>query len=85
VRTGEGCALRGEAPSKAESVGEHPFVNFYVLGPRVEPEAGERSQSVGEWLLPSARQDEVDVRDSDVVRPDVNLFHAEGATREHMS
>ncbi len=53
-------------------------MNFYVLGPRVEAETGQRVQSVGERFLTGARQNEVDVRDSDVVRPDVDLFHSAG-------
>jgi len=57
-------------------VGPHAFVNFHVLEPRVESEVGEGPQGRVEGFLSGAGQDEVDVRDPNVVRPDVNLFHA---------
>ena len=59
-----------------ESVGLYYFVNFHVLEPRVEAEAGEGPQGRVEGFFSGAGQDEVDVRDPNVVRPDVNLFHA---------
>lgn len=58
------------------SVGPYFPVNFHVLEPRVEAEAGEAPQGRVEGFFFGAGQDEVDVRDSNVVRPDVNLFHA---------
>ena len=51
-------------------------MNFDVLEPRVEPEAGEGLQGSVESFFLGAGQDKVDVRDPNVVRPDVNLFHA---------
>jgi hypothetical protein len=71
-------AVRWEGPPRAVSVDPHFAVNYYVLGPRVEAETGQRFQSVGERFFTGARQDEVDVRDSDVVGPDVDLFHSAG-------
>ena len=62
-------------PTKTDLVGPNSFVNHYVLGARIEAESGEGLQSVGERLFTGARQDEVNVRDPDVVRPDVDLLH----------
>lgn len=64
-----------KGPSRVGLVDPHFAVHFYVLGPRVEAETGQRFQRVGEGFFAGARKNEVNVRDSDVVWPDVDLFH----------
>jgi hypothetical protein len=51
-------------------------VNFDVPGSRVEPQPSECVQTVDEGLPVRPVEDEVEMGHSDVVRPDVNLFHA---------
>jgi hypothetical protein len=52
-----------------------PIVNFDVLGPCVETESGECLQGLGNCRTRRIEQDEVEVRDSNRVRPDVYLLH----------
>jgi hypothetical protein len=63
-------------PAEGGLVTPHSVVNHFVVDPRVEAETGLRSQSVGERFLTGTSQNEVNMRDSDVVWPDVILFHA---------
>jgi len=65
---------------KRGSVDPDGAVNFYVFRARVETVSGKVPQRVGQGLITGSGQNEVDVRNSDVVRPDVNLFHGRKGT-----
>jgi hypothetical protein len=60
-------------------------VQFDVPGSGVEPEAGEGAEAGFERIWPGPVEDEVEMGDSDVVRPDVDLFHGPRTPGENLS
>jgi hypothetical protein len=60
-------------------------VQFDVPGSGVEPEAGEGAEAGFERIWSGPVEDEVEMGDSDVVRPDVDLFHGPRTPGENLS
>jgi hypothetical protein len=60
-------------------------VEFDVGRARVESETSERTQAPRETVRLVAKKHEVEMRDSDVIAPDVDLFHVPGSARDHLS
>lgn len=61
------------------------LVELDVAGSRVEPEPGERIEACAQVSRGGPIEDEVEMRNSDVVAPDVNLFHVRRSSRENLS
>jgi hypothetical protein len=51
-------------------------VDLDVAGLRIEPKAGQGAQVARERVLMGTDEDEVEMRNPNVVPPDVDLFHA---------